>query len=291
MEHGQIQALYALVSGLYNLPRCQSESSRGGVCGRRDVGRSRHCRHRWVGYTFSPAINKTMLEVECAADGTWADPGTVCMCEWVIHSPPLSKRLLEMKCAADGTWADPGILCTGEWVIHSPLLSIRLCLRWSVRQTGRGQIQALYAQVSGFYILPRCQSDSAWGGVCGRRDMGRPRYCMRRWVGYTLSPAVSQTLLEVECAADGTWADPGTVCTGAWVIHSPPLSIRLCCCAAEGPNKVRLQLWHMWLYGVRKYKCCSFFCVILEYTACVQWIRCSPEGSHLIHWKSAVFFS
>ena len=32
---------------------------------------------------------------------------------------------------------------------------------------------------------------------------------------------------------------------------------------------------------------CSF--AICDNTAHVQWIRCSPKGSHLIHWTSAVF--
>ena len=32
-----------------------------------------------------------------------------------------------------------------------------------------------------------------------------------------------------------------------------------------------------------------FSCDICENTAHVQWIRCSPKGSHLIHWTSAVF--
>ena len=31
------------------------------------------------------------------------------------------------------------------------------------------------------------------------------------------------------------------------------------------------------------------FRAICENTAHVQWIRCSPKGSHLIHWTSAVF--
>ena len=45
------------------------------------------------------------------------------------------------------------------------------------------------------------------------------------------------------------------------------------------------QLCHVWLDRIRKYTRCSF----LENTANVQWIRCSPKGSHLSHWTSAVF--
>ena len=49
------------------------------------------------------------------------------------------------------------------------------------------------------------------------------------------------------------------------------------------------SLVYVWLDRVRKYKPCSFFRAICKNTAHVQWIRCSPKGSHLIHWTSVVF--
>ena len=48
---------------------------------------------------------------------------------------------------------------------------------------------------------------------------------------------------------------------------------------------------HIGISPYRTWSCekLIIFCAIWENTANVQWIRCSPKGSHLIHWTSAVF--
>ena len=42
-------------------------------------------------------------------------------------------------------------------------------------------------------------------------------------------------------------------------------------------------------WSCKKIQTLFIFSAICDNTAHVQWIRCSPKGSHLIHWTSAVF--
>ena len=49
-----------------------------------------------------------------------------------------------------------------------------------------------------------------------------------------------------------------------------------------------LRRWKISTNRVRKYKRCSFSCGMEKYSTCPR-KRCSPKGSHLIPWTSAVF--
>ena len=51
-----------------------------------------------------------------------------------------------------------------------------------------------------------------------------------------------------------------------------------------------MQLYHYVTWSCEKIQTLFISRAIWEYTAHVQWIKCSPKGSHLIHWTSAVFF-
>ena len=56
------------------------------------------------------------------------------------------------------------------------------------------------------------------------------------------------------------------------------------------------NLWQLCHFRGRKYKCSScvvpygkMYSIYGICTAFVQWIKCSPKGSHLIHWTSDIF--